>query len=575
MAKSQAIFPAANAIESYRNSGYRHTASAVAELIDNSFDASAKNVWIVVKEGSRVSGKSETRCIDKLYVIDDGDGMDTATMVLALQFGGGTQQERKGLGRFGMGLPNASVSQCKKVRIYSAEKDNKFSTTYLDVDEIKSGKLDVVPVPEADNLKELDKELKGVVSLPKRGTIVAWDKIDRFDIKKTSTLFSHLNLELGKRYRYYLDKEKYPHIPNKKINLKLISLDDPGFNKDVLPVDPLFLMLPSQAPLIDEKEVQYKVRGSKNEHLKIPFPEKSPKGYLYFKFSKAPKSVRHVGGSSAFGKFAWENTGVSILRNWREIDFDYFGLYIFNPLDRWWGAEVNFDTDLDELMGVNYLKQGVRFRATDPPEDLFSENQLTELWATITKVLQDHISPMREEIKSEGKPKDGDGGREGKGPQIATKVIKEGSKEPLTSIESEKIKKSPEQLAKDIAKDLHEDVKDPVVISRIKEMIEKGYQMHLDWDSWEGPHFLTIKREGNQCIVKLNQSHKFFTDFYEPIRNSSDSNSIDALDLLLLSFVGAQETDVLNRKFYDHVREKWGEKLRDFLKELEKGNNSK
>ncbi len=569
MAKSQAIFPAANAIESYRNSGYRHAASAIAELIDNSFDAKAKNVWIIVKEGSRTHASRETRCIDKVYVVDDGGGMDNATMVLALQFGGGTQQERKGLGRFGMGLPNASVSQCKQVRIYSAVKENKYSTTYLDVDEIKSEKMDVVPAPESVDIKKLEKELNNVISIPKIGTVVAWNKIDRFDIRKTSSLFEHLCDELGKRYRYYLDKEKKSHVTNQKLNIKLISLDDASLNKDVLPLDPLFLMLPSQAPLIDKKEVQYKVWG-KNEHKRVPFPEKKPIGYLYFKFSIATKEIRHEGGASAFGKFVNNHTGISILRNWREIDFDNFKVYDAEDRDRFWGAEINFDTSLDELMGVNYLKQGVRFKATEPSEDQYSENQVTDLWATITEVLKDNIYPMKNEIKKQAKTR-GTDSKKGNAAQIATDVIRKNNKETLTTVEAGKEHKSPEQIAKAVAKDLGEDSQDPKILGTIKEWLEKGFQMHLVYDSWEGPHFISVKREGSQCIVKLNQNHRFFSEFYDPVCNRSDSKSIDALDLLLLSYIGAQESDRLHATYYDHVREKWGEKLRDFLKELNDG----
>jgi hypothetical protein len=569
LSKSQAIFPAANAIESYRNSGYRHTASAIAELIDNSFDANAKNVWIVVKEGVRKNAGNETRCIDTLYVIDDGEGMDTTTMVLALQFGGGTQQDRKGLGRFGMGLPNASVSQCKNIQIFSAEKENKYYTTYLDVEEIKNGKMEDVPKPEHSDIKELTEELKAHVPIPKKGTVVCWSKIDRFDIRRTTTLFGHLCEELGRRYRYFLDKEKRSGVPNKKLNIKLVSLDDQTFNREVLPVDPLFLMLPSQAPQIDGHDVEYKPKGG-DHHLKVPFPTKNPIGYLYFKFSKAPKKVRHEGGSSQFGKFAADQMGISVLRNWREIDFDDFNIFVFEPRDRWWGAEVNFDTSLDELMGVNYLKQGVRFKATEPAEDKFSENITTDLWATITNILQEQISPLRDEIRSESKTRDSET-KDGKATKIATKVILEGTKNPLTKIESDKEKKNPEQIVKQVAKALGEDEKDPEVLTRIRDMVEKGFNFHLRLDSWEGPHFLSVKREGSQCIVKLNQSHRFFTDFYEPAWNSADAKTIDALDLLFLSFIGAQEADHLKRDYYDHVREKWGEKLRDFLKELNDG----
>ena len=39
-------------------------------------------------------------------------------------------------GRFGYGLPNSSMSQCKKVEVYSWQKKNEVFYTYLDFEEV-------------------------------------------------------------------------------------------------------------------------------------------------------------------------------------------------------------------------------------------------------------------------------------------------------------------------------------------------------------------------------------------------------------------------------------------------------
>ena len=44
-----------------------------------------------------------------------------------------------GMGKFGMGLPNASISQANRVEVYSWQNGECFYT-YLDVDEIKKGR---------------------------------------------------------------------------------------------------------------------------------------------------------------------------------------------------------------------------------------------------------------------------------------------------------------------------------------------------------------------------------------------------------------------------------------------------
>ncbi|UPT74150.1 MAG: ATP-binding protein [Elusimicrobiota bacterium] len=564
---SSAIFPAARAIDSYRNSGYKHSASAVAELVDNSYEAKAKNVWIIVTEGVKKGGQREVRCIENLYVVDDGIGMDKETLALSLQFGGGTRTgmatRERGLGRFGMGLPNASVSQCKRVSVYSADSNNKYLTTYLDVDEIKGGKQEEVPAPKKADIDDLlGSFLDG--SRPAVGTTVHWSKIDRFDIRRTSVFFEHLAFELGRRYRHMISEGK--------LKIHLISEEFKERSCIVKPVDPLFLMAPSQAPNYETKPA-FEVRGD-GAYKKVQFPESGkPIGYLYFKFSKAPADVRQLGGASRFGKFADENTGISILRNWREIDFGDFGVYDYDDRNRWWGAEINFDPTLDEFMGVNFLKQGVRFRAKDKPKDQFDENQTVELWALITQVLKEQIGPMIKEIKAEGRPRTKAGPGGGAAPKIATDSINQSGTPTLTE-EKDKEQPRPEgdKIAA-VAAALNANADDPEMKQTLKEMLAKGFQMHLTEGRWEGPIFLSVKREGNQSIVQLNQDHPFYSAFYEPVRQSADDHSITALDLLLLSFIGAQETDRLNAKFYDHVREKWGAKLREFLEALAEGES--
>src|SRR5262249_21964907 len=92
-------------IQSTPGSGYKSPASAVAELVDNALQAHATAVDIRV-EGDSDSGAAPTRVV----VADNGSGMNDETLRQALRFGGSSRfNDRTGLGRFGMGLPNASL----------------------------------------------------------------------------------------------------------------------------------------------------------------------------------------------------------------------------------------------------------------------------------------------------------------------------------------------------------------------------------------------------------------------------------------------------------------------------------
>src|SRR5690348_12867537 len=98
-----------------RDTGYRSLANALAELIDNAVQAQASWVRVFVRDAP---GDSQSDVA--IAVLDNGYGMDRDKLWTALQFGG-TERfgDRRGLGRFGMGLPNSSVSQSRRVEVYS------------------------------------------------------------------------------------------------------------------------------------------------------------------------------------------------------------------------------------------------------------------------------------------------------------------------------------------------------------------------------------------------------------------------------------------------------------------------
>ena len=69
-----------------RDSGYRGTASAVAELVDNAIQARAGSIWVTV---DRDVGRGEWPV--EVSVQDDGVGMGSAILRQALRFGGSSR----------------------------------------------------------------------------------------------------------------------------------------------------------------------------------------------------------------------------------------------------------------------------------------------------------------------------------------------------------------------------------------------------------------------------------------------------------------------------------------------------
>ena len=122
-------------VNSMRDLGYKSTATALDELIDNSLEAGAENVHVAFGYG-----KSQAKP-EEIAVLDDGYGM-LPTMIRASVVWGGTDREgsRDLFGRYGYGLPSASISQGKRLTVYSRPDAGAFHAVDLDIDEIRSGK---------------------------------------------------------------------------------------------------------------------------------------------------------------------------------------------------------------------------------------------------------------------------------------------------------------------------------------------------------------------------------------------------------------------------------------------------
>lgn len=115
-------------IESMRSLGYSFD-TAIADLVDNSVSARAKNISILLDPSKD----------PQLIIFDDGHGMDSATLEEALRFGSrGPSETREAhdLGRFGLGLKSASLSQCRRLVVVS-KRDGCLSCFSWDLDEVQ------------------------------------------------------------------------------------------------------------------------------------------------------------------------------------------------------------------------------------------------------------------------------------------------------------------------------------------------------------------------------------------------------------------------------------------------------
>lgn len=155
-------------IESLRAFGY-DAQTAIADLIDNSITAQAKNVWIEFIWNGKES---------VISIRDDGAGMSEQELVNAMRVGSRSPRdprEPRDLGRFGLGLKTASFSQCRVLTVASKENGKQVASRTWDLDF-------VIERDEWLLLREIPDTIKSIVdelSQQRAGTVVIWSLLDR------------------------------------------------------------------------------------------------------------------------------------------------------------------------------------------------------------------------------------------------------------------------------------------------------------------------------------------------------------------------------------------------------------
>ncbi len=216
--------PASSLIESIRSIGYSFDA-AIADIVDNSISAKAKNIDVNVAppKNGRLS----------VVILDDGVGMTEEGLKSAMALGGkGPRSQRNAddLGRFGLGLKTASFSQAKILLVISKkQEDTGYSGIQWDLNHvINSNRWEARLLTNSECRSELTK--RGISSF-NNGTAVIWDDCDRItqDLKsdKDLTLFINQSVEQLKKkfsliFHKFFEKKKF----SLKINSeKLYALD--------------------------------------------------------------------------------------------------------------------------------------------------------------------------------------------------------------------------------------------------------------------------------------------------------------------------------------------------------------
>lgn len=317
-----------NLLESMRSVGYS-LETAVADIIDNSISAAASNI-----ELSFSPYEEPYFCI-----LDDGAGMSRDELIAAMRHGSqnpSITRNKADMGRFGLGLKTASMSQCRKL-IVASKKSGQMHAVAWDLDHIKntlSWDLLELDLYEIENLPNYDK-LNELIS----GTIVIWMNLDMFQSGESSlddafrVKIESLRLHTSLIFHRFISGGS----GLKKIKFSIA-------NNELASTDPYLLSsektqkLPSETFSIEDASIRI-------TPIVLPHPR-----------DISPEDLLSLSGEHGLRK----NQGFYLYRNNRLIIYGtWFGLIRQDEASKLARVQVDFTNELDHLWKLDVKKTSV------------------------------------------------------------------------------------------------------------------------------------------------------------------------------------------------------------------------
>jgi|GEM_PF-1573426 len=575
---SQKSFFTFKALESQRSSGYRNTAYALAELIDNAFDANARNVKVVFYENRDNHGK---KFINEILVCDDGDGMPSSMVEECLIFGKsghGSIDEivrSKKKGKFGYGLPNASLSQCPSVHVFSWQKKGKIFTSYLDLEELRKNNSIFVPNLESVLLPPHYVQAEAILNQD-HGTIVSWRKCDRLSNARATTIIAKSAELLGRLYRYLIRDGKsiclevWEHNPSQntysKTNLSEVLVNDPlylssgGYIDSVIKKGASETHQPYAAYLgnfINKdgscKPTNHKLEDHCHDWVfewhgrKYEFVITT--SYAHIDIQK-PGMVK--GANSPVGRKYGEKDHITFVRADREISSGDYDFYLkTEPQNRWWTIEVKFNADADDLLGVHNNKQGIEFIRTEDlePDDLFSPHTATlqqarnRCWIELTKRVKAAKDAVWNQVRKQGKDWDvrylsGTKGTSGAStlPTLPTSTATTTNASLTTDgIRTSQFTESERSALENRLIEKFPNVAREDVVRSVKQFDDKKVRGCILYCASESDSLWSLTSVYDFLIVLVNTNHEFYSRIMAPLRTKGFETALSAIELFLSS----------------------------------------
>ena len=602
-----------------RKSGYKGTHYALAELIDNAFDAKATICKIIVIEKPSPDQKNKS-IIDKILVCDDGIGMPDEQLSICLQLGGTTNEveedrvKNKKIGKFGFGLPSASLNQCRDIKVISWDKPNNYRKSRLDFDALMDKKT--VNMPEIQSCSiNTDLYAKTEACIDnKHGTIVSWEKCDQVKWKSAKGVIENTAAACGQIFRHYLKDGRsiefasYKFEKDKSYVLQLkeiCQINDPLF----LTKDAYISQSLNKVKSGGDDQAKYYNQFSKGAKKSSPtnirlgakcysktFSWAGNKYTYSIVTSIAHPDIQHPGrlksgklrsgGNNEVGKFygKTQHHCINFVRANREIASGSFPnstharLYtIDDDRARWWSIEVAFESDLDDLLGVDNKKQGIDYVRTDKDDHIdWNEHTASEpearerLWVQLT---DDIMECARE----------------------ATKVVNDRGNHdvPIPPMPSPSPIPGPEPITPTIVDPEPDRISglSPVERAELIQLLKETYQQISEEEiAAEVDHYDREKRQSimlyaplayaaglwdvtsiqGKKVILINTKHNFYAHYIQGLKSDENKTGITAVELFLHSLaINMFSDDPKEKSLLENIKSYTGITLKNYVEALQ------
>ena len=587
---NQTLFHPDAAMRAMRDSRYQHEANAIAELIDNSIDARASRVELILLEEQKQAKVNRVWRVGQLAVVDDGHGMDPQTLVEALSFGGRTESpDRQRIGKYGVGLPTASASQCKRVDVWTWQTSiEDMWHCFLDIGAVESGYVDALPPADRVPLpSELRRHITSSGLSSEHGTVVVWRDIDRITAQ-AETIFDRVERDLGRIHRHFLIDRRL------SIRLAAIRHRRVRTERDLRPNDPLFLTANSATAKPWDTEPMFAPYGEpKYFTIDVEGVEETVEVRYSMVKQTALGDQRDNPGNLPHGTDAMRNAGVSIVREGRELllerSFVGAGARRDEPQHRWWGCEVRFNSGCDDLFGVDHNKQmaaafsdvaqelaGSARRDDQLRIQLGEDPQVYDIVEDVRATTRNMRAEIQEMFRKrrEALRQDGPTTPEKEAEQRATQAVEDEVKTvgPQTETDRAREQMSDEEREAELTLEFEQKgVEEPE--RSAQEVVREGARFRIESDELSGSQMFSVRSRGGVLIVTLNVKHGLheFVKFLESHEGDERAHR-GAVAILTLFLAWARMEDQIEREDerieVQDIAMRWGRQARDVLKQL-------